>query len=167
MFSLNASTHLPSERPMKTKAEWQTLSENITLRNQAYIGGRFQSAVSGETFKTINPATERVLAEVASCDQADVDLAVAAAKAAFVSGSWSGKAPGERKKVLLRLADLMQQHRDELALIDTLDMGKSISEMLSVDLPDSIDCFRWTAESIVSVRPSHLVRCSQLPVVGQ
>lgn len=136
---------------MKTKAEWQTLSDKITLRNQAYIGGRFQPAVSGETFPTVNPATEQVLAEVASCDQADVDLAVAAAKASFLAGSWSRRPPGEREKVLLRLAHLMDQRRDELALIDTLDMGKSISEMLSVDLPDSIDCFRWTAESIDKV----------------
>lgn len=136
---------------MKTKAEWQTLSEKINFQNLAYIGGRFQPAVSGETFPSINPATEQTLTEVASCDQADVDLAVATANDAFRSGSWSGQSPGERKKVLLRLADLMERHRDELALTDTLDMGKSISEMLSVDLPDSIDCFRWTAESIDKV----------------
>lgn len=136
---------------MKTKADWHTLSETLTLRNQAYIGGRFQPAVSGETFPSINPATEQTLAEVASCDQADVDLAVATAKEAFRSGTWSGRSPAERKKVLLRLADLMEQHLDELAVTDTLDMGKSISEMLAVDLPDSIDCFRWTAESIDKV----------------
>lgn len=136
---------------MKTKAEWQALSKKITLRNLAYIGGRFQPAASGETFSSINPATEQTLAEVASCDSADVDLAVAAANESFLSGSWSGKPPKERKKVLLRLADLMEQYRDELALTDTLDMGKSIAEMLSVDLPSSIDCFRWTAESIDKV----------------
>lgn len=136
---------------MKTKAEWHALSKTIALRNLAYIDGRFQRASSGETFPSINPATEQLLADVASCDEADVDLAVAAAKKSFISGSWSHKSPGERKKVLLRLTDLMEQHKDELALTDTLDMGKSISEMLSVDLPDSIDCFRWTAESIDKV----------------
>ncbi|MBZ2168151.1 aldehyde dehydrogenase [Marinobacter sp. F4216] len=136
---------------MKTKAEWQSLSDSLTFRNQAYVGGRFQPAVSGETFSSINPANEQVLTEVASCDQEDVDLAVSVARQTFNSGAWSGKSPAERKAVLLRLADLMDRHRDELALTDTLDMGKSIHETVNIDLPDSIDCFRWTAESIDKV----------------
>ncbi|AKO51313.1 hypothetical protein ABA45_01795 [Marinobacter psychrophilus] len=74
---------------MKTKGEWQALSKIIVLRNLAYIGGRFQPASSGETFPSINPATEKLLADVASCDKADVDLAVAAAKKSFMSGIWS------------------------------------------------------------------------------
>lgn len=133
---------------MKTTADWHSLSQTITLRHQAYINGTFRPALSGETFESVNPSTEQTLAEVASCDTGDVELAVTSAREAFRSGVWSRKAPGERKQVLLRLAELMEQHGDELALLDSLDMGKSISEMLSVDLPDSIDCFRWTAESI-------------------
>ncbi|QSP93933.1 aldehyde dehydrogenase [Marinobacter salinisoli] len=136
---------------MKTKSQWQELGQSLNFRNLAYINGRFQPSASGETFPSINPATEEVLAEVASCDQADVDLAVTAARKAFQAGVWSRKSPAERKAVLLRLADLMEQHRDELAVTDTMDMGKSISEMVSIDLPDSIDCFRWTAESIDKV----------------
>ncbi|OZB06698.1 MAG: aldehyde dehydrogenase PuuC, partial [Marinobacter sp. 34-60-7] len=133
---------------MKTKAEWQALSKSVTFRNQAYIGGRFQPAVSGETFASVNPATEHTLTHVASCDQGDVDLAVASARSAFESGVWSKQPPKVRKGVLLRLADLMALHQDELAVTDTLDMGKSISEMVNIDLPDSIDCMRWTAEAI-------------------
>ena len=133
---------------MKTKAQWQAMSESITFRDQAYIGGRFQPAASGETFACVNPATEQTLAHVASCDAADVELAVASARAAFESGVWSEQPPKERKQVLLRLADLMAQHQDELAVTDTMDMGKSISEMVNIDLPDSIDCVRWTAEAI-------------------
>lgn len=133
---------------MKTKAEWQALSKSVTFRNQVYIGGRFQPAVSGETFASVNPATEHTLTHVASCDQADVDLAVASARSAFESGVWSKQPPKVRKGVLLRLADLMALHQDELAVTDTLDMGKSISEMVNIDLPDSIDCMRWTAEAI-------------------
>ncbi|WP_148862860.1 aldehyde dehydrogenase [Marinobacter fonticola] len=133
---------------MKTSAEWKALSESVTLHGQAFINGRFQDALSGETFPAINPATATRLADIASCDADDVDQAVAAARDAFVSGAWSDLAPGDRKRVLLRLADLMEQHGDELAVLDSLDMGKPISEMISVDVPDSINCLRWTAESI-------------------
>lgn len=136
---------------MKTKAEWHAFSKTIVFRNQAYIDGRFQPAYSGETFPSVNPTTEQLLANVASCDKVDVDLAVAAAKKSFRSGSWSQQSPSERKKVLLRLACLLEQHKDEFALIDSLDMGTTISEMLSVDLPGAIDSFRWTAESIDKV----------------
>lgn len=133
---------------MKTSAQWKALSESVTLHGQAFIAGQFQGAVSGETFPAINPATEEKLTDVASCDVADVDLAVSAARKAFVSGVWSDLAPGDRKRVLLRLADLVERHGDELAVLDSLDMGKPISEMVGIDVPDSIDCLRWTAESI-------------------
>ncbi|WP_394182091.1 aldehyde dehydrogenase [Marinomonas posidonica] len=133
---------------MKSYQEWQALKAAITLPSQAYINGQFCSAQQGETFACINPADEAVLTQVASCDQADVDLAVQAAKAAFSSGSWSQMAPNKRKQILQKWADLLTEHADELALIDTLDMGKSIAEMVSIDVPDSIDCLRWSAECI-------------------
>ncbi|BES71356.1 aldehyde dehydrogenase [Marinobacter nanhaiticus D15-8W] len=133
---------------MRTSAEWKALSESVTLRGQAFIAGEFRDAVSGETFPSINPAAETKLADIASCDTADVDLAVTAARKAFDSGVWSDLAPGDRKRILLRFADLVEKHGDELAVLDSLDMGKPISEMISVDVPDSIDCLRWTAESI-------------------
>ncbi|WP_027852838.1 aldehyde dehydrogenase [Marinobacterium litorale] len=133
---------------MRTLAEWTALSETIEFRSQAWIDGAFHSSVSGETFPSINPATEAHLADVSSCDTADVDRAVAAARRVFKAGDWSRRAPAQRKKVLLKLADLLEQHADEFALTDTLDMGKTISEMMGIDVPDSIDCLRWTAESI-------------------
>ncbi|MEH6575525.1 MAG: aldehyde dehydrogenase [Amphritea sp.] len=136
---------------MKTYTEWKALSESLTLRGQAYINGGFQPAVSGETFASINPANEQLLADIASCDAADVDIAVENALQAFRSGVWSEMPPKQRKRILLKLADLIEQHQDEFALLDTLDMGKSISEMVAIDVPDSIDCFRWTAESIDKV----------------
>ncbi|TBW55988.1 aldehyde dehydrogenase [Marinobacter halodurans] len=133
---------------MKTSAEWKALSESVALQGQAFIKGQFQDAVSGETFPAINPATAAKLADIASCDAADVDLAVEAAREAFASGVWSDLSPGDRKRALLRLADLVERHADELAVLDSLDMGKPIAEMVSIDVPDSIDCLRWTAESI-------------------
>lgn len=133
---------------MHTLAEWTALSQDIEFRNQAWINGAFRPAVSGETFPAINPTTEELLTDLASCDEADIDAAVKAARAAFKAGDWSRAAPAERKRVLLKLADLMEQHFDEFALLDTLDMGKGIAEMTGIDVPDSIDCLRWSAECI-------------------
>lgn len=133
---------------MTNLIEWKALSESITFRHQAYINGRYQPAVNGETFPCINPATEKLLVDVASCDTDDVDLAVESALQAYRSGVWSDLEPKQRKQVLLKLADLLEQHKDEFAVLDTLDMGKSISEMTAIDIPDSIDCIRWTAECI-------------------
>lgn len=136
---------------MKSHSDWQALAQRLQFRNQAFINGRSQAAASGDTFPCINPATEAVLTQVASCDQVDVDTAVANARTVFKSGIWSRMHPRERKQVMLRWADLIEAHNDEFALLDTLDMGKPIGEMLSIDLPDAIDCFRWTAESIDKV----------------
>lgn len=136
---------------MKTYSEWQALSESLTLNGQAFINGQFQPAVSGETFPSINPSTEQLLTDVASCDAADVDIAVANAREVFKSGVWSEMHPRQRKQIILKWADLIEQHKDEFAVLDTMDMGKSISEMVNIDVPDAIDCFRWTAECIDKV----------------
>lgn len=136
---------------MKSHTEWQEMAKTLSFRSRAFINGKFQAAISGETFPSFNPATEALLADVSSCDRADVDIAVGNARAVFRSGIWSQMHPRKRKQVMLRWADLIEKHSDEFALLDTLDMGKPISEMLSIDLPDAIDCFRWTAESIDKV----------------
>jgi 4-(gamma-glutamylamino)butanal dehydrogenase len=88
------------------------------------------------------------LARVAEGDAADIDVAVAAARRAFDKGSWSNLAPRERKKVLLRFADLIEKNLTELAVMETLDSGKPISDSLAVDLPDTIETLRWHAEAI-------------------
>lgn len=90
------------------------------------IDGKHVPAVSGRTFKTINPATGKVLAEVAEAAEADIDMAVAAARRAF-DGPWSKFKPFDRQAVLLKLADLVDTHFDELAILDTLDMGSPIA----------------------------------------
>ncbi|WP_459870065.1 aldehyde dehydrogenase [Halomonas shantousis] len=131
----------------KTHAEWQALAGALSVETRAFIGGRFVEAANGERFATINPATRETLADVASCDDADADVAAAHARAAFAEGAWSRLAPAHRKRILLRLAELMEIHRDELALLDTLDMGKPITSALG-DLGGAINCIRYNAELI-------------------
>jgi len=132
-------------------ADWHSLAEELSFRHEAFIDGRFVGAASGEMFESVNPATGAVLARVASCDAADVDAAVRAARAAFESGVWSEAAPAERKRVLLRLAELIREHLEELALIDSLDMGKLVTDAATHDVPGSADVFQWYAETIDKV----------------
>ncbi|WP_254275182.1 aldehyde dehydrogenase [Halomonas sp. 3H] len=137
--------------PPKTHADWQALAASLRdekgLETRAFIDDAFVEAASGETFATTNPATGETLAHVASCDAADAEIAVGHARAAFDGGAWSRLAPGRRKKVLLRLADLMEAHKHELALLDTLDMGKPVGSSLG-DMAGAIACFRYQAECI-------------------
>ncbi|MHB0776995.1 aldehyde dehydrogenase [Halomonas sp. WWR20] len=131
----------------KSHADWQAHARALSFESRAFIGGRFVEAESKERFATLNPATGELLAEIASCDRADADAAVAHARAAFALGQWSQMAPARRKHVMLRLADAMEAHRDELALLDCLDMGKPIGSALG-DLSGAINCIRYNAELI-------------------
>ncbi|WP_136067029.1 aldehyde dehydrogenase [Modicisalibacter radicis] len=128
-------------------ADWQKLAGELSFETRALIGDGFVEAASGETFETINPATGKTLARVASCDAADVEAAVGHARDAFNRGDWSRLAPGARKQAMLRLAALMEQHVNELALLDTLDMGKPVTSSLD-DMAGAIGCIRYNAETI-------------------
>jgi gamma-glutamyl-gamma-aminobutyraldehyde dehydrogenase len=121
------------------------------FRTQAFIDGAFRDASSGETFPTENPATGEVIAEVAAGDAADIDAAVRAARRAFDDGRWSRLAPADRKKALLRFADLLEAKTDELATLDALEAGKPITDTREVDLPETVKTFRWYAEAIDKV----------------
>lgn len=127
---------------------WMSRAANLFIQGHAFIDGRCQAAVSGETFDCISPVDGRVLAKVASCDQADADKAVACARSAFNAGVWSRLAPVQRKQVMLRFADLIESHAQELALLETLDMGKPISDSLTVDIPGAARAIRWSGEAI-------------------
>jgi 4-guanidinobutyraldehyde dehydrogenase/NAD-dependent aldehyde dehydrogenase len=128
--------------------DWHARARALAINGNAFIDGRYLTAASGATFDCVSPIDGRVLAPVASTDSADVDLAVAAARRAFDSGVWSRRAPRERKKVLLRFAQLIEQHAEELALLETLDMGKPIADSLAVDIPATVRCITWYAEAI-------------------
>ena len=134
-----------------SQAEWQALATNLTLEGRAYLNGAYQWAASGETFTSVSPIDGRELASIASCDQSDADQAVMAARSAFEAGIWSQLAPAKRKAVLLRFAELIEAHGDELALLETLDMGKPINHARTVDVPATARAIRWTAEAIDKV----------------
>jgi 4-(gamma-glutamylamino)butanal dehydrogenase len=99
----------------------------------------------------INPATDRILVEASRAQERDVNTAVAVARTSFESGVWAEAAPAERKRVLLRLADLMEEHREELALLETLDTGKPIRHSLRDDIPGAARAIRWYAEAVDKV----------------
>ncbi|NIR30979.1 MAG: aldehyde dehydrogenase [Gammaproteobacteria bacterium] len=133
---------------VQSAQEWKAQAQRLSFRNRAFIGGSYVEAASGKTYDCVSPIDGNVLTRVAECDAEDLDRAVASARTAFESGAWRTSAPKQRKKVLLALADLMAQHREELALLETLDMGKPIRDALSIDVPLAIDCIRWYAEAV-------------------
>lgn len=133
---------------IRSAQDWKKDAEKLSIRHQAFIGGKYVAAKSGKTFDRINPATGQSLAKIAECDAADVDAAAKAARAAFDKGVWRNEAPAKRKKVLLKFAELINKHRDELALLETLDMGKPINDSYNIDIPGSAACIAWYAEAI-------------------
>ncbi len=117
------------------------------FRTDAFINGRFVPAQSGRRFIAVNPATGQPLAEVASCDGKDVDLAVQAARAAFEDRRWAGLKPGERKRILVKFAELVRAAREDLALTETLNMGKPISDARSIDVRATADAIAYYGEA--------------------
>ncbi|WP_199051892.1 aldehyde dehydrogenase [Aquitalea sp. ASV15] len=128
-------------------AFWTACAAALRPASQAYIDGRLQDARDGRQFASSCPHTGQTLAMVARCDRADVDAAVAAARRSFDAGHWSRCHPRERKVVLQKLAQLLRDNADELALLDCLDMGKPISDALNIDVPATAALFDWYAEA--------------------
>lgn len=133
---------------VKNRSDWEQYFQSLTLEGRAFIDGQYCWATSGETFASHSPVDGRFLANVASTDVVDADIAVQAARRAFESGVWSRLAPVERKRILIRFADLILAHKEELALLETLDMGKPISDALAIDVPATANAIRWNAEAI-------------------
>lgn len=116
--------------------------------SQAFIDGQFRPALSGATLATLNPATGETLSLLAACDEKDVDFAVQKARQAFNDGRWRLLSPAERKAQLYQIAALLEQHSDELAMLESLDSGKPVTECRNVDIPEAIHILRWHAEVI-------------------
>ncbi|MFY9477448.1 MAG: aldehyde dehydrogenase [Aquabacterium sp.] len=118
---------------------------------RALVEGQRVKAVAEETFECRSPIDGRLLTPVVRGRQADIDLAVGSARRAFEDGRWRRQPPAARKRVLQRFAELITQHKDELALLETLDMGKPIQYSLAVDVPAAARCIAWYAEAIDKV----------------
>jgi len=131
-----------------TLQEWVRRANSLVPRSDAFIGGAFTPAQSGERFPTSTPRDGTHLADLAACGEADVDRAVRSAHLAFEAGTWSQADPAHRKAVLLRFAELVLSNLEELALLESLDVGKPISDTLSVDVPGAARTLSWYAEAI-------------------
>jgi len=130
-----------------TREEYEAISASIELPSGAFIDGRARAAASGKTFETVNPSNGQVLNRIADCAQADIDLAVEKSREAFEGGHWSKLHPTERKKTLIKWCKLIRRHRRELAVLESLESGKPIQEIENIDLPETLHCLEWHAET--------------------
>jgi 4-(gamma-glutamylamino)butanal dehydrogenase len=131
-----------------TLADWTAHAADVSPRDGIYVDGAFRPADAGATFDSINPASGDVLAAVASAQASDVDAAVRSARRAFDAGDWSRSSISDRKRVLLKLAELVNAHAVELALLDSMDMGKLVSEAFTVDVPSAAGLFAYYGEAL-------------------
>ena len=121
------------------------------MRTEAFIDGAFAPAADGATFDDISPRDGTVLASVAAGSAEDVDRAVRAARRSFEAGAWALADPSQRKRVLLRLAELIDAHAEELAQLESADVGHPITDARNVDVVNARNCFAWYAEAIDKV----------------
>jgi 4-(gamma-glutamylamino)butanal dehydrogenase len=135
-------------RDLLTFEEYKAIATGLSLPTQAFVNGAFRPAISGKTFDSVNPATGEVIAKISACDEADVDYAVGKARDAFEDGRWSRLLPRDRKQVLIKLAKLIQRNARELAVMESLDSGKTIFDCETVDVPETVNCLIWHAELI-------------------
>lgn len=135
----------------KTQQDWKSLATDLKFEGRAFINGCYQDALSGETRETMCPGDGQKLTDVANCGIEDADNAVRIARAAFESGVWSNMAPADRKMVLVRWAELIEEHADEIALLECLDVGKPIADTTGVDVPSAVRTIRWSGEAIDKV----------------
>jgi gamma-glutamyl-gamma-aminobutyraldehyde dehydrogenase len=133
---------------MNDAKRWHDLAAQVKPETRLFIDGKFVDAIDGQRFTTFNPATGRPIAEMARGNEKDIDLAVKAARRAFKSGIWSRMAPRARMDVMYRIAQLMEEHADQFALLDCLDMGKPITELTGGDVPFSVLTFQYFGETI-------------------
>ncbi|MCO8162475.1 aldehyde dehydrogenase [Pseudomonas sp. 21LCFQ010] len=131
-----------------TLADWQQRARDLKIEGRAFIQGQYTDAAGGATFNCISPVDGRLLAKVASCDEADAQKAVDSARKVFEAGTWSRMAPAKRKATMIRFAGLLRQNVEELALLETLDMGKPITDSLKIDVPGAAQALSWSGEAI-------------------
>ncbi len=131
-----------------SRDHWQTALDRLTPKTGVFFDGRFRDAASGATFSRPRPFDGRDGFAVARGAGADIDAAVASAKKAFDDKRWRAKDPAEKKRIMLRWADLVRENTEELALLETADVGKPISDALAVDVKSCANTLQFYAETI-------------------
>ena len=131
-----------------SKNDYIDIAAKIQFPTNPFINGKFQKSNAGKVMESINPATGSVITNISACDDSDVNYAVKVSRDAFNSGEWANKHPSERKAVLLKLAQLIEENKTELAVLESLESGKPISECELTDLPETIVTIQWHAEAI-------------------
>ena len=126
--------------------EWKQKSQKFELRNNPFIDGKFINAHSGQTYQMYDPVSENLLATVASCDRYDVNRAIQSALQVYKSKGWIETPFAERKVILNALIELVVDNKEELALLETLDMGKQAVETLHLDRISASAILRWYAK---------------------
>ena len=127
---------------------WEKRARAAKPLCQMFINGAFVDAASGETFEDISPRGQRLIANVASGDSEDVNRAVSAATKSFEAGVWSAMNPRDKKAIMLKWADLIRAHQEELGLLETMDVGKPISDSLNVDVMGAARTIQWYGEAL-------------------
>jgi gamma-glutamyl-gamma-aminobutyraldehyde dehydrogenase len=159
----------------RDRADWERSAAALKIEGRAFINGRHVGALSGRSFDDVSPIDGKVIGQVARCESADVDAAVACARAAFDSGVWRSIEPRQRKRVLLRFAELIRADVERLALLETLDVGKPVHNAINVDVASCADCIAYYAEfadklcdEIAPTGPNDLalIRREPLGVIG-
>lgn len=130
-----------------TRDEYAALAASIPLPAGAVINGKSRAAKSKATFDSLNPATGKLLARIASCDKSDIDEAVEKARDAFESGVWSRMHPSARKRTLIEFVKLIRRNAHELAVLESLESGKPIYDVETIDIPEALHCLEWHAET--------------------
>lgn len=158
-----------------SRSDWETKAKALSIRNQAFINGQYVPSASGKTFSCLSPIDGLLITQVAECESEDIERAVQASRQAFESGIWSETSPVHRKRTLQKFALLIERHAEELALLESIDMGKPVADALSIDVSASVRCLSWTAEAVdkvygeVAPTPQHelgLITREPLGVVG-
>ncbi|MFT5140561.1 MAG: acyl-CoA reductase-like NAD-dependent aldehyde dehydrogenase [Lysobacterales bacterium] len=159
------------------ESKWRSIADAEATRFETrfFIDGDYVDAIDGGRFETVNPTNGEILAAMSAGNSKDIDRAVASARAAFRSGVWSRMSPRKRMRILYRFAKLVEDNTELLAVLDTMDMGKPISDMISVDVPLVAETIRFMAECIDKVEGAvtntasnaiHMILREPLGVVG-
>lgn len=126
--------------------DWHARRRSLSLEGRGVVGGRLVDAGEGTSYINLSPIDGSALCQVNESGSAEVDLAVRDARRCFAAATWASADAKSRKRVLSRLAELVRSHHEELALLETLDTGRPITDSLNFDIPRAADCFEWYAE---------------------